>query len=160
MSIHSQEKMSAIEIAELTHILDRKHAGFLDDRFFSIKVESDDYKSNVIVTLRNADSSFYYPVEGRIACKSQELSGKEGALLILDFIDVYFEEFFREGQNTWLPIDWAGYNFEGFEFELKGQRLNKQTEDLADLFLEGKIGIDQLKMSLDKDLETDKSLLH
>ena len=55
-------------------------------------------------------------------------------------------------ENLW---NWRrGYNFEGFEFELKGQRLNMQTEDLADLFLEGKIGIDQLKMSLDKDLET------
>jgi hypothetical protein len=158
MSIHSPEKLSVVEIAELTHILDRKHAAYLEDRFFSIKVESDDYKANVVVTLQNADSSFYYPVEGRISCKSQNLSGKEGSLLILDFIDVYFEEFFREDQNTWLPIDWAGYNFEGFEFQLKGQKLNKQTEDLADLFLDGKIEMDQLKQALNVDLNKNSYL--
>ncbi|MEI8025742.1 MAG: hypothetical protein WCI18_05260 [Pseudomonadota bacterium] len=144
----NNEKLMASEIAELTHILDRKHAASLGDRFFSIKVDSDESKAFVTVTLRNAGESFYYPVEGRIACKSQELSPKDGAMLLLDFIDVYFEEFFHDRQDTWLPIDWAGFNFEGFEFELKGQVLNKRTEELADLFLDGKINRDEIISSL------------
>jgi hypothetical protein len=69
-------------------------------------------------------------------------------MLLLDFIDVYFEEFFHDRQDTWLPIDWAGFNFEGFEFELKGQVLNKRTEELADLFLEGKINRDEVLSAL------------
>jgi len=131
------------EVVDLTQILERKHSTFLGERFFSMETSQDESHAYATVTLRNASASYFYPIEGRIACRSQELSGREGALILLDFMDVYFEEFFREGEDTWLTIDWMNYSLEGFSFQMKGQLLNKFSDEIADLFLEGKLNAEE-----------------
>lgn len=136
------------EIIQLTQILERKHSTFLGDRFFTMTCSQDEAHAYVTVTLRNASESYFYPVEGRIPCRSQDLSSREGALILVDFADVYFEEFFREGEDTWLTIDWMGYSLEGFNFQMKGQRLNKLADQVVDLFLDGKINAEQAKRAM------------
>ena len=62
---------------------------------------------------------------------------KDAVLFLLDYIDCYFEEFFKEDENVFLPIDWSEYSFDEVPFQLKGQILNLHVEDLADRILSG-----------------------
>jgi hypothetical protein len=55
---------------------------------------------------------------------------------LIDYIDSYFEEFFRENGEVLLPIDWAPFDWEGVPIQLKGQIFNLEVEKMADEWLE------------------------
>jgi len=54
---------------------------------------------------------------------------------LLNYIDAYIEEFLTGGEETYLPIDWANYDCEGLELQLRGQILNIKLEEQADQLL-------------------------
>lgn len=127
------------ERTELERIMNIKYASKLNDRLFSIKAHQDKASSFVTVTLLKTDESYFYPVEGRVEHKSQNLSAREACLMLLDYIDSYFDEFLREDENVFIPIDWSEFSFEGFTLSLRGQILDLKSESLADKILaEGK----------------------
>ena len=53
------------------------------------------------------------------------------ARLLCDYIGEYFAEYFREGGELYLPIDWADYQWEGVSLQMRGQILNLEAERLA-----------------------------
>jgi hypothetical protein len=130
----------------LIQILNRKYAVYLNGRFFRLNVKANTETAFVTVTLLSQDESFFYPVEARIAHRDQELEAKEAVLLTLDYIDIYFDEYFRESENTFLPLDWTAYTFEDAEIELKAQVKNKKSESLADQLLSGELKSSELEL--------------
>ncbi len=123
------------ECNQLASQLGKKYAAYLNDRYFLVEARDDSSGVYVTVTLRNQSASYVYPVESRLAHSSHDLSRRDGALLLADYIDEYFSEFFREAGDCYLPIDWAEFEWEGIPFQLKGQILNLEVEALADEWL-------------------------
>ena len=119
----------------LCALMHKKYGAWLKERYFEAKSSSDNYGVFVTLTLRNGSGSFVYPVEGRMAWEDQELKPMEAANFLFDFIDSYFEEFLKEDEAVWLPIDWADYEYEGKKLQIKGQVINEAVEKMAEEFL-------------------------
>lgn len=134
--------VEAAECSDLAALMQRKYAGFLAQRFFEVSVSKDVTGVHAKMTLRNQDGSFFYPVEGRMAFVDSDLSPRESALLLLNYMDAYFDEYLREGGDVYLPIDWAEYEYEGVPLQLKGQIYNLVIEKMADELLRGAGGAD------------------
>ena len=96
----------------------------------------------VTLTLSNESQSFVYPVEARIDSAKEGLSVRDASLFLIDYIDAYFEDFFADGEELYLPIDWADMTYDANNFQIKGQILNVKAEDLADELLKSGIPYD------------------
>ena len=96
----------------------------------------------ITLTLKNHDESFYYPIETSMLLKENPELDAEGArIALLDFIGTYFEDYFEENREAYIPIDWAPYKIDGLTIYARGQVLNKKLENMADDILKsaGKI---------------------
>ncbi len=132
---HKQAFLSAEECDHLASLMERKYGNSLMQRSFSIAVRQDSRGVYATVTLQNQSGSFYYPVEGRVADLDHDMAPRDAVLFLLDYIDAYFDEFFQENGEVYLPIDWAEYEADGVPLQLKGQILNLEAERLADRLL-------------------------
>ena len=121
----------------VSEVLETKYRSWLNDRYFEVESSVEGPVVLVKVTLQNADKSFVYPVEGRMMFEDQDLKADAARSFLLDFIDSYVEEYLSGGEETYLPIDWATYDYEGLELQLRGQVLNTKLEALADHLLNG-----------------------
>jgi hypothetical protein len=145
MKLQRGEKLKKLEVLtkeeefSLSQIMNRKYAVYLNGRFFRLDLKIDYEAAYATVTLLSKDESFYYPVDARIAHKDQEIDAKTSVLMLLDYVDIYFDEYFREQENTFLSLDWTAYSFEGTELEMKAQVRNKHAETLADQIISGKV---------------------
>jgi hypothetical protein len=119
----------------VSEVLETKYRSWLNDRYFEVESSVEGPVVLVKVTLQNADKSFVYPVEGRMMFEDQDLKADAARSFLLDFIDSYVEEYLSGGEETYLPIDWATYDCEGLELQLRGQVLNTKLEALADHLL-------------------------
>jgi hypothetical protein len=128
-------KLEKDECLALAEILEKKYNHWRKDRSFQVAAYADQQGTFAKVALLNSKRTFYYPVEARINHKDHEMDRREAATFLLDYIDYYFEEFFREGEGIYLPIDWAQHTCEGIAFDIKGQIHNSYLEDLADQLL-------------------------
>jgi len=122
---------------EISGMLEKKYGSWLGQRYFEVSVNMESASVFVTVTLRNADKSFFYPIEGRMLHADQELKASDARDMLLDYIDSYIEEFLTGGEETYLPIDWANYECDGVELQLRGQILNIKLEQLADQLING-----------------------
>lgn len=128
--------LSVEEQADLLRLLNTKYASFLNGRSFQLKIFSDAQMVEITLTLSNTSETFFYPVQGRVSFKEWELTKKEAVLFLLDYMDYYFEEFFKDGEGIYLTIDWSKHVFDSVEFYLKGQILNLHMERQAEAFLD------------------------
>ena len=112
---------------ELHSLAQRFNARFHNkrgERWFVIAAAERDGNTWVQVVLRNDADSFHYPVEAQIApCTTR--SRRSQAFFLLAFIDNYWEEFFEEDEEMFIPIDWTTYEHQGEKFHLRGQVLNR-----------------------------------
>ncbi len=127
--------LSQDECNQLASQLSKTYAAYLNERYFLVDARHDGTGVYVTVTLRDKPGSFVYPVEGRLAHNAHDLSERDAALLLSDYINEYFSEYFREAGDCYLPIDWAEFEWEGVTLQLKGQILNLEMETLADNWL-------------------------
>ena len=125
------------ECADLARLLDRKFAGLRGARYFGVEFSKDGQGVYAKVTLRNDSSSYFYPVEARIAFADTDLGERAAGMFLLDYISEYFAEYFREDGDCYLPIDWTEYQWDGVAFQVKGQILNLELEKMADELLAG-----------------------
>lgn len=121
----------------VSEVLETKYRSWLNDRYFEVESSVEGPVVLVKVTLQNADKSFVYPIEGRMMFEDQDLRADEARSFLLDFIDSYVEEYLSGGEETYISIDWATYDCEGLELQLRGQILNTKLEALADQFING-----------------------
>lgn len=134
-ALDTSEQALAEKNQDLASLLDKKYGTWLGQRFFEVTSSLQLAVVSVKVTLRNADKSFFYPIEGRIQFEDQDLKPNSARDFLLDYIDTYLEEFLTGGEETYLPIDWANYDCDGIELQLRGQILNIKLEELADQLL-------------------------
>lgn len=132
--MHVKDFITADECREIAAMMHRKYSSSLNDRYFEASIRADAAAVYGQIVLRNKTGSFFYPVEGRLAYAEQNLKPREAGLLLLDHIDLYFEEYLRDG-DVYLPIDWADYDCDGVTLQLKGQILNLEVEQMANDFL-------------------------
>ncbi len=101
----------------------------------------------ITATLKNLDESFLYPFEAKISfADNPNLKTDEARLLLLNFIGQYFEEYFINDRNIYIPIDWLAYVYEENKIYAKAQILNKKLENLAnELLAEAKVSSNKLK---------------
>ena len=133
-----QEKtfLTEEECQALAKAMDDKYRIALNGRNFYITCSLEGDGVKVEVLLKNEEQSFYYPVQGRIMHEAEEMSAGEGVLFLVDYIDIYFEEFLLEEEETlYLPIDWKDFEYEAVNFQLKGQIKNQKLEAMADKLL-------------------------
>lgn len=122
---------------ELRSLAQRLNASFHDargERWFVLDAGEHDGDTWVQVLLRNDTNSFHYPVEARIAA-SPTKTRRVQAFFLLAFLDTYWEEFFEEDENVYIPIDWTAYEYQEEKFYLRGQILNLMAENMADRLL-------------------------
>lgn len=130
-----QGVLNEAELKEFASLLNRKYASMIHERHFEVVMAKDARGVYATVTLRNPSGSYFYPVEGRVAHDDHEMSVRDACSFLLDYIDSYFEEYFRGGGEVYLPIDWSDYEHEGVVLQLKGQILNLEVERMADEIL-------------------------
>lgn len=124
------------ERRSLTDAMNTKYRLARGEREFQVDVISKDKGVYVTVLLANADQSYYYPVEARIIYENQELTLHKAALFLVDYIDIYFEEFLlEEDESIYVPIDWADHQYDAIDFQIRGQIRNRKLENLADEWL-------------------------
>ncbi|HYX35551.1 MAG TPA: hypothetical protein VE954_20840 [Oligoflexus sp.] len=120
----------------LAKTMESKYAMALKGRGFQVEAEVKGRGVFVKVVLSNHDKSYYYPVEARVLYEKEELQKGEAALFLLDYIDTYFEEYLtQEHEDVYLPIDWADYQYEAVDFQMRGQILNLKLEEMAEQLL-------------------------
>ncbi len=103
-------------------------------RWFAVDAAELEGYTWVQVLLRNDANSFHYPVEARIATSTTRPQLAQ-AFFLLAFINSYWEEFFAEDENVFIPIDWSPYEHQGEKFHLRGQVFNRRIEKMADELL-------------------------
>ena len=123
--------------ARIAAIFDEKFAGMVGPRFFEVRLDKANDFCLLSVILKNPDESFYYPVHAKINITEQDIDMGKAFELMLDYVDIYFMEYFRENENVFIPIDWASYTFEGYELFMHGQVFNNKLEKMADALLSG-----------------------
>lgn len=127
--------LSQAECNDLADMMQQKYSLYLDGRSFEITAEVQPSEAVFVkVLLRNEDDSFHYPVEARMKYKTEEMSPHAAALFLIDYLDVYFEEYF-EDDGLFLPIDWADHAYCGADFQVRGQIFNLKVEKMADELL-------------------------
>ena len=124
--------VSKLECMELASIMEAKYSSYLDNRTFKIVCKKAELAVEVTITLSNVDESYVYPVETRMNYLEEELKPREAALFLVNYVDSYFEDFLTDGESVLLPIAWKAMSYEGNDFLMKGQILNKRAERWAD----------------------------
>ena len=127
----------AKECAEIEKVLNIKYAAYITGKQFVVQTEINGTTLQVTFLLKNETQSFYYPVNTRIELLSQEPDKDrlEKFYVLADYMDYYFDEYFKSEEFISLPIDWTDYSFEDFQFQMKGQIIDLEKEQLADKFL-------------------------
>ena len=128
--------MANEELKELEQILNLRYAQYLSNRFFEISSNVDGIGLvQVKVLLQNTEQSFYYPIEARLDSKDQNISPEQATLVMIDYIDYYFAEYFKEDENVLIPIDWSEFALDGVKFQMRGEIRNLRYELAADEIL-------------------------
>lgn len=126
--------LSPEEIAQMEAVFNERFFDFLEkdeNAFF----EGYFSNGNLFITLiiSNEDESYYYPFETMLRGSENEGIDEEKArMALVDFIGTYFEDFFNNNRQTYIPIDWSPYTMDGIKFYAKAQVINKKLEKEAD----------------------------
>lgn len=135
------EEKIEIEIKELGHMLEKKHAMYLEGRSFSVTSELNKDVLKVNVVFSNDDKSFYYPIQTRMNVKAEEMAVKDAAMLLVDYVDLYLDDYFEEAEALNIPIDWSDFEYDAVKFQMKGQVINRLVEAQADMLLDGELPV-------------------
>lgn len=127
------------EVEKITLLLNRKYGSLLADEKFVVESGYDAQQVQIKVTLERMDGSVFYPIE--LLHVMEEQSSQENnvhanaddvASLMLDYIDVYWQEYLAEGRDIFVPLAWGKHACEGVEFFIRGFVRNRSLEEQAD----------------------------
>ena len=108
------------------------------EAFHADHQEMDEATWSLTVTFQNADKSVYLPVEvAMLAAENPRLTSDEARDVLVDFVDYFFDRYFRDAREVTLPIDWGTFPFGEFTVRARGWEKNLRLEQLADRLLAG-----------------------
>jgi hypothetical protein len=114
-------------------LLNKKYQSFLNGEAFDVEAEKNDEVVQVRTTLSSLDGKVIYPIEAVLVRSGQpEFEVENLAILLLDYLDTYWNEYITGGRDTFLPLDWSKYECEGEEFFLRGSVRDLSAESAAD----------------------------
>jgi len=129
------QPLPVADVNALAGAMNQKYASLLDERRFQITAQNDKGSVTVKVICENPDQSYHYPVEARINHVQEEMDAAEAALFLIDYVDLYFNDYFGDDEDLFLPIDWKDTQYDAVDFQIRGQVLNLKLERMADEFL-------------------------
>ena len=135
-----KEKVTAVwsneEIVNIKKLLSKKHLLYLENETFEIDSGTLSDQIQICISLIKNDKSTYYPIEC-IFIKESNHSIKETeiAFTMLDYVDLYWENYFSEERNVFIPLDWSKHEFEGVSFYMRGFVRNLHLESQAEAYL-------------------------
>ena len=127
---------SEAETKKISALLNMKYRALLDNEQFQVESGCDDNQVQIKVTLERGDKSVFYPIELIHVYESREdqnqISPDELAALMLDYIDVYWQEYLNDGRDVFVPLAWGKHTCEGIDFFIRGFVRNRSLEEQAD----------------------------
>jgi hypothetical protein len=105
------------------------------DERFTLRIDQDGSHVLVTLTLSNRDESLHYPMEARFDPKGWELSERDAAERLLDFLDYYVGEYLKGDRDVFLTLLWSEIRFGEIQIEARGQEQNLKLERMADELL-------------------------
>ncbi|MEY4065210.1 MAG: hypothetical protein RIR26_1418 [Pseudomonadota bacterium] len=124
------------ENKKISALLNMKYRALLDNEQFHVESGHDDNQVQIKVTLERRDHSVFYPIELIHVYESRDdqnqISPDELAALMLDYIDVYWQEYLNDGRDVFVPLAWGKHTCEGIEFFIRGFVRNRSLEEQAD----------------------------
>lgn len=127
--------LSSYEQKTIVRELEQKYSRFLMGRKITLVPKLNNKTVLVTMTLASPDLSFYYPIESYLDYENEKLDKKEAMKFLIDYIDLYLEEYFDEEEDLFLPLDWSKFSYEDKVFYMKGQKRNLKLEQEADKLL-------------------------
>jgi hypothetical protein len=136
----SHESMKPIwseaETKKISALLNMKYRALLDNEQFQVESGHDDNQVQIKVTLERSDKSVFYPIELIHVFEAREeqsqVTPDELAVLMLDYIDVYWQEYLNDGRDVFVPLAWGKHTCEGIDFFIRGFVRNRSLEEQAD----------------------------
>lgn len=127
---------SEVETKKISDLLNMKYRTLLNNEQFELEAQFDDQQVQIKVTLASNDKSFFYPIELIHVIESREeqptQTANEIASLMLDYIDIYWQEYLNDGRDVFVSIAWSKQACEGVEFFVRGFVRNRSLEEQAD----------------------------
>ena len=130
--------LDAPRTERIAKLLDTRHGRSLKDETFELSARVEGENPVMQVVLRNRDHTQVYTMEAALIRADWPSFGlSEGLDVCVDFLDWYLGEYFREGRDAFLPLDWKNFRFGDVEIMARGDLRNVLLEDLADAWLRG-----------------------
>ncbi len=124
-------------MSSIQELLRKKYSPFLFDEEFLIESGRNREQVQVQVNLRKHDGSVEYPIECVYLVEPEQERGPEDvSYLMLDYLDVYWNEYLTNGRDTFFTIDWSRHSCEGVDFYVRGFVRNVHLEIEADKIFE------------------------
>lgn len=138
MSLWKDRFLKVEEIALMEEVFREKFLSkFKDDEDIIFEGYFSEGTLFITAIFKNHEETFYYPFETSINSEDNpNLKDAEARLVLLDFVDEYFDSYFKSDRNIFVPIDWAIFKFRDCDLYAKGQIINKKAEDEALAFFE------------------------
>lgn len=123
------------EISNLCSMMNKKHSVFLNEERFEILAGENKSQIQIQINLKKNDGTCEYPIECVFINENKEENAQKIASLMLDYIDIYWTNYFQEDRDVFIPIDWNPHEYEGISFHIRGSIRKKDLEIQADQFL-------------------------
>jgi hypothetical protein len=124
------------ETQKISALMNLKYKTLLEDEKFRVESGFNELQVQIKVTLERNDKSVFYPIELIYVIENQDEQGAPGAeeiaSLMLDYIDVYWQEYLHDGRDVFVPLAWSKHVCEGVEFFVRGFVRNRTLEEQAD----------------------------
>ncbi|MFZ9519153.1 MAG: hypothetical protein ACO3A4_01625 [Silvanigrellaceae bacterium] len=126
------------DVAKINSLLNTKYGSLLENERFIVESGYDARQVQIKVTLERTDKSVFYPIELLHVREDGDEQGQavpsadELASLMLDYIDVYWQEYLSEGRDVFVTLAWDKHTCEGVDFYIRGFIRNRSLEQQAD----------------------------
>jgi hypothetical protein len=121
---------------QLQEILNRKYSVFLNEESFCIEIGVRGTEVCVVTVLEKKDGSWAYPVEcATLNTQETKQTPLQLSMILLDYLDAYWEEFLTEDRDVFVPIDWFERESEGISLYIRGFVRNLTLESQAESLL-------------------------
>lgn len=123
------------EILNIQSLLNKKHSLYLDDEEFILEIGTSKEQIQLKIALNKKNNNVSYPIECIYLKETAKEEEQDIVLKMIDYLDIYWANYFSEERNVFVPIDWSKHEFEGVSFYVRGFLRNIELENAANEFL-------------------------